>query len=79
MLWPLVIVGVLVVAAGVALFIFRRRVQGSIFAVQRNALGSVGGKVASATPQGSVGAVGIFAIIFGIIMLLIGFFYHPHR
>lgn len=78
-IWPLLAVGAVVLLIGVLLIGFRRKVQTFVARFQRETLGSVGDKIASTTPAGSIGAVGVFAIIFGLILLLVGFFYHPHH
>jgi hypothetical protein len=78
MIWPLFIVGLVVLAVGIFLIIYRVRVRKLNSRIQRAPLGTFGDKVASATPEGSIGAVGVFAIAFGIILILFGIFYRAH-
>ena len=76
-LWPALVVGCVVIGAGVLLIIFRVRIRDFNAGLQKEVLGKAGEAVGVKTSSGAIGGVGVFAIIFGVILILIAFLYHP--
>lgn len=76
-LWPALIVGVILVIAGAISFIFRNRLQQLNSGIQKASLGQLGEVIRKNTSAGSMGAVGVFAIVFGCVLIAIALVYNP--
>jgi hypothetical protein len=74
-LWPAFVVGCVVIVTGVLLVTYRVRIRNFNAGLQKEVLGKAGEAAGAKTSNGTIGAVGVFAIIFGVILILIAFLY----
>jgi hypothetical protein len=65
------------IGVGLALFRFRKRLQDINSDFQKAAFGPAGENLSKNTPKGSIGAAGIFAVVLGILFILISLLYKP--
>jgi hypothetical protein len=71
-LWPAIITGIVVIPAGVLLVIFRRQATRANAAVLKAVLGGAGAALSRRAPPWSIAAVGVFAIGFGVVSIILG-------